>query len=413
MAFGLLGSIIPQINRNQILYSSSVDTLTVGKVSISSKNYNPVKIRLGITSDDINVEYLEYNRIINYGETFQTDSIYLGDGQKLVVRSTDPDVNFLFYGETVDETGNFLKSGLLNSIVSTGTQKNTLYSVPPNFNVLLTLSICNLGSTPSKVRIALTESVVDSSDYLEYDAEIYPNQTYTRTDIKLSENQKIICSSSENSNINFVCHGKFIYDELVGDVNLNVPGNAIINGTLGVGTANARQKLDVVGNALVSENLNVSGRIIGTLDNTTLNQSLINLSALPAIDGSALSGIVATGTGVEIRDNSTPVGTASTISFNDNISVSFSTGIAQVKVSDDVNINNDFSVNTNKLTVNGLSGNTQIAGRLTVNSDIISSGNIDTLNNKVVNVGTATSAFDATNKRYVDSRSIAMSIALS
>lgn len=413
MAFGLLGSIIPQINRNEILYLSPVDTLTIGKVSISSKNYNPVKIRLGITSDDINVEYLEYNRIINYGETFQTDSIYLGNGQKLIVRSSDPDVNFLLYGETVDETGNFLKSGLLSSIVSTGTQKNTLYSVPSNFKVLLTLSICNLGSTPSKVRIALTESVVDSSDYLEYDAEIYPNQTYTRTDIKLNENQKVICSSSENSNINFVCHGKFIYDELVGDINLNVPGNAIINGTLGVGIVNAREKLDVVGNALISGNLNVSGQIIGTLNNSTLNQSLINLNALPAIDGSALSGIVATGSGVEIRDSGVPVGTASTLSFTDNISVSFSTGIAQIKVSDDINVNNNFSINTNKLIVDGLNGNTQIAGRLSVNSDIVSSGNIDTLNNKVVNVGTATSAFDATNKKYVDSRSIAMSIALS
>ena len=100
MAFGLLGSIIPQINRNEILYQSSVNNLTFGKVSISSKNYNPVKVRLGISTDNINVEYLEYNKFINYGETFETQDIYLGNGQSLIVRSSNPNVNFLFYGET-------------------------------------------------------------------------------------------------------------------------------------------------------------------------------------------------------------------------------------------------------------------------------------------------------------------------
>lgn len=68
----------------------------VGKVSISNKNYNPVKIRLGISTDNVNVEYLEYNKFINYGETFETQDIYVGNGQSLIVRSNNPNVNFLF-----------------------------------------------------------------------------------------------------------------------------------------------------------------------------------------------------------------------------------------------------------------------------------------------------------------------------
>ena len=104
MAFGLLGSIIPQINRNEVVYTSPASTLTVGKVSVSSKNFNPVKVRVGITTDDLNVEYLSYNRFVNYGETFQTDSIHVGEGQKLVVRSDNPHTNFIFYGQTTDET---------------------------------------------------------------------------------------------------------------------------------------------------------------------------------------------------------------------------------------------------------------------------------------------------------------------
>ena len=237
MAFGLLGSIIPQINRNEVFYTSEISNVAFGKVSISNKNYNPAKIRLGITEDDINIEYLEYNRFINYGETFESETIYVGNGQKLVARSNDSNVNFLFYGETVNEGGNPNISGLLSSVVSTNTQKKVLYTAPANSNVLVTLSVCNLGSIPSKARIGLSNAGLnsfDSTEYLEYDVEIGPNQTYTRTDIKLNQNQTIICSSSEDSNINFVCHGRYFYGSLSND--LNVTGDARINGNLGIGT---------------------------------------------------------------------------------------------------------------------------------------------------------------------------------
>jgi hypothetical protein len=47
-------------------------------------------------------------------------------------------------------------------------------------------------------------------------------------------------------------------------------------------------------------------------------------------DGSGLTGIVATGTGVEVQDNGSPVGTASTINFGDNLTVDFSDGVATI-----------------------------------------------------------------------------------
>ena len=50
------------------------------------------------------LKYLEYNRYIAYGETFETGEINLGGGQQLVVRSDHSDVNFLFHGSTVDES---------------------------------------------------------------------------------------------------------------------------------------------------------------------------------------------------------------------------------------------------------------------------------------------------------------------
>lgn len=416
MAFGLLGSIIPQINRNEILYQSSVNNLTIGKISISSKNYNPVKVRVGITTDNINVEYLEYNRFINYGESFESQNIYVGNGQSLIIRSNSPDVNFVFYGETFDEVANPVKSGLLNSILSTNNQKKTLYTIPINATAIVTLSVCNLDSQPAKARIGLSNlglNQFDSSEYLEYDVEIGPNQTYTRTDIKLNSNQTLICSSSEDSNISFVCHGRIIYGQASSE-DLVVVGNARVDGNLGIGTLFGRRKLDVIGDALISGGLNVSGVVTANLNPTNVNQALLNLGALPSIDGSALTGIIAQSTsGIQIRDNQTPVGVASIVDFGANLRTSFGVGIASITLDNNVNIIENFSVGTNRLTVNGITGDTEVAGNLLVNSTISSLGDINTLNNKVINVGTATSFSDATNKRYVDTRSIAMSIALS
>jgi hypothetical protein len=45
---------------------------------------------------------------------------------------------------------------------------------------------------------------------------------------------------------------------------------------------------------------------------------LHNLVELPALDGSLLIGVVATGTGIEVRDDNTPVGTAGTVNFGTN-----------------------------------------------------------------------------------------------
>jgi hypothetical protein len=416
MAFGLLGSIVPQINKNEVLYQSPVSNLATGKVSISSKNYNPVKIRLGITSDNINVEYLEYNKFINYGETFETENIYVGNGQRLVVRSTAPDVNFLFYGETKDETVNPVKSGLLNAVTSTDNQKKQLYTIPANASATVTLSVCNLDSQPAKARIGLSNfdlNSFDSSEYLEYDVEIGPNQTYTRTNIKLSATQTLVCSSSSGSNLSFVCHGSLLYGAVTSN-DLVVPGDLRVDGRLGIGTISSREKLDLIGNALISGGLNVSGTITGNLNSSNVNQALINLGALPSIDGSALTGITAaSSTGIIIRENGTNIGVATAINFTDNLLATFSTGVAQVRITDDVNIVRNFTVSNDRFSVDGVTGNSEVAGTLGISSTLSVSGNINALNNKVINVGAATSRFDATNKSYVDTRSIAMSIALS
>ena len=84
-----------------------------------------------------------------------------------------------------------------------------------------------------------------------------------------------------------------------------------------------------------SNGINVSGAVTAT-SFTGSAAGLTNIpsgqltGALPAIDGSALTGIVATGSGVVIQDDGSSVGTAATINFGANIDVIFADGVATV-----------------------------------------------------------------------------------
>ena len=100
---------------------------------------------------------------------------------------------------------------------------------------------------------------------------------------------------------------------------------------VGIGTTNPTSKLTVTGD----------GKFIGIVTATTFSGSgseLTNLPAaqlvgtLPAIDGSALTGLTAVGSGVIIKDSGVLVGTAvTTIDFGDNLIVSpISVGVVTV-----------------------------------------------------------------------------------
>lgn len=80
---------------------------------------------------------------------------------------------------------------------------------------------------------------------------------------------------------------------------------------------------------VVTEALTVAGVVSATSFYGTLNASQLT-GVLPVLDGSNLINVIGSGSGVIIQDDATPVGTAGTINFGSNLSVSFASGIATV-----------------------------------------------------------------------------------
>ena len=264
MAFGRLSSIIPSAGPVVDFYTGPSDKLTVGKITIGSKNYNPSRIQIGY-KDGSTVRYFEYNRYIKYGEVIETENIYVGAGQQIVVRSTEPDVNFLFYGQTTNDIINPTKSGVLQHTLSTGVTKQSLFTAPYGTECKVTISICNLGPDVATVKLGLADSYLvssfDTTEYLDYGFQIGPGQTYTRPDIKLGSDQSLIGFSNPGSKVTFLCHGQLYYavSGLPTSDDFVVLGNTRIDGNLGVGRT-ATAKLDVVGDAIITGAADIGGR---------------------------------------------------------------------------------------------------------------------------------------------------------
>ena len=275
MAFGLLNSIIPSPGPVTNLYQGPSNKLTVGKITVGSKNYNPSRIQIGYR-DGNDVRYFEYNRYIKYGEVIETDNIFIGAGQELLVRSTEPDVNFLYYGQTTNDIINPVRSGVLSHTLSVDPTKQALFTAPVGSESLVTVSICNLGPDPATVKLGLANGDInsfDSTEYLDFGFQIGPGQTYTRPDIKLGAGQSLVGFSNFDSKVTFLCHGKLYYavSGLPTSDDFIILGNSRIDGNLGIGRtadhANSK-RLDVLGNTritgqldVVSSGINLDGHI--------------------------------------------------------------------------------------------------------------------------------------------------------
>ena len=102
--------------------------------------------------------------------------------------------------------------------------------------------------------------------------------------------------------------------------------------------AHAGNWLELV-NRDTSGNVSISGTITASEFSGSIAASNLT-GALPAIDGSALTGIVASGTGVVVQEEGVNVGTAGTINFiGTGVTAVFSNGIANIEIGNVTNAN--------------------------------------------------------------------------
>ena len=271
MAFGVLGSIIPQVSlqgppQKEILFVGIQSSLTVGKVSICNHSNDPARVQLGYYFEgDTSPNYFEFNRTIRYGETYETKDIHVAEGQKLFVLSDQNKTSFIFNGKSTIDVANNVRSGILTGLISSDKFSKLLYESPVDAKSEVTLSIVNLGTLASKAKIGISSdnavSGFTTSCYLEYDIDLTVDDTYVRPNIQLGRGESIVCSSDYGSTLSFTIHGSL--DQTIETDDVDIAGNVRINNSLGIGTtANTDYKLDVLGNSLFTGDLNISNNLI-------------------------------------------------------------------------------------------------------------------------------------------------------
>ena len=271
MAFGVLGSIIPQVSlqgppQKEILFVGIQSSLTVGKVSICNHSNDPARVQLGYYFEgDTTPNYFEFNRTIRYGETYETKDLHVAEGQKLFVLSDQNKTSFIFNGKSTIDVANNVRSGILTGLISSDKFSKLLYQSPVDAKSEVTLSIVNLGTLSSKAKIGISSanavSGFTTSCYLEYDIDLTVEDTYVRPNIQLGRGESIVCSSDFGSTLSFTIHGSL--DQTIETDDVDIAGNVRINNSLGIGTtANTDYKLDVLGNSLFTGDINISNNLI-------------------------------------------------------------------------------------------------------------------------------------------------------
>jgi len=370
--FGYLGSIIPSRDQKVVLHTADAGKLVEGKLTITHKNPFPTRVRVGVGSGNLASfdpsSYIIYDHIIDQGESYETASIFYSNNQNLVVESDKDNTSFIIQGQMLDDpTG---QSGFVNSIKTTSLETDVvLYTVPTGEEATLNLFITNQSSDPANVRIGVSTENTNTlapSEYIEYNLDINPRQTYQRTDIKVRGDQSVIVWT-DNANVAFAAYAKFNYTIITTDLSLS--GSLDVGTSMDVGT-----NLTVGGTSVLTGKLTLSGGsdITGSTDvRGTLTG--YNSTAVQKYGISNETGLIST------QGSISAVGGIST------------SGTLEVGA-------NKFSVDASTGNITGTSGSF--------------SSNLDLLNNKVTNLAEPTALTDAVTRRYVDSKITAFSIAL-
>ena len=284
------------------LYES--DNLLEVSIGVANQNDFRSTFSIGISSTPgfKQSDYIAYGIPLDRGGTRLIEKVGVKPGDKIFVSSFDPNISFIAFA-----TRKFDKLGPDSALVHGRKRSGTLGFNPPfqiNTNLefftaeedsLVTVHATNQNSDSTVgLSVGLSSGGIaqfQESDYLVFGLRLAPLQDVQIDNLALAKGQSLIVRGSK-PNLTFVAH--------------SVPQDP---GPSGIGT---------------NINVNTSGNITAT--------AFFG-------DGSGITGVTAVGSGIEVKDNNTPIGVAATVNFGQNISVSpISAGIVTVTGSDTVGV---------------------------------------------------------------------------
>jgi len=100
-----------------------------------------------------------------------------------------------------------MASGVLGSNDLGANTDTSVYTVPADTYSVVTVSICNRGSSTANIRIAVAAAATPAaSEFIEYDVALGPNGVLERTGI-VAQATKIIVVRSSQANVSAVVMG--------------------------------------------------------------------------------------------------------------------------------------------------------------------------------------------------------------
>ena len=210
------------------------------------------------------------------------------------------------------------------------------------------LTVLGAANIPTITGVTTFNDVVrlGYASYLRYGARksVFEGQTNPLIEVHASNDTdyayKMLCWDTTGNTSDWLVHD--LAANMSVNYNMNVTGEFVIgqDGTLPSTQSEYSFYVDIDGPTNLyynkvkkletyTDGVVVSGIVSATSFTGTVPSSSLS-GALPALDGSALTGVSAVGSGVEVRDSDSPVGAAATINFGNNLSVVLSAGIATV-----------------------------------------------------------------------------------
>lgn len=90
-----------------------------------------------------------------------------------------------------------MATGILGQSAPGAATNTTVYTVPAETFSVVTINVCNRGTSAATVRIALAATgTPDTTEYIEYDAEILANGVLERTGIALDTTKNVVVYAS-------------------------------------------------------------------------------------------------------------------------------------------------------------------------------------------------------------------------